>query len=57
MKDEIIEELWQVKDSIAERHGHDVDELVAYLRASPDERVQPAKAEESDPISDFVHPR
>ena len=33
MADEIIEELWAVKDRIAREHGYDVDALVAYLRA------------------------
>lgn len=37
MKDEIIEELWAVKDQIAEKHGYDVDTLIAHLRAGPDE--------------------
>ncbi|MCK4340359.1 MAG: hypothetical protein KAY37_01380 [Phycisphaerae bacterium] len=33
MADEIIKELWEVKDSIAREHGYDVDALVAHLRA------------------------
>ena len=33
MSDEIIKELWKVKDAIAREHGYDVDALVAYLRA------------------------
>jgi len=32
MADEIIKELWEVKDSIANEHGCDVKALVAYLR-------------------------
>ena len=32
MADEIIEELWQIKDDIASEHGYDMDVLVAYLR-------------------------
>jgi len=32
MPDEIIEELWRIKDSIAEEHGCDVKALVARLR-------------------------
>ena len=32
MSDELIEELWQIKDSIAREHGYDVDALVAHLR-------------------------
>ena len=30
--DEIIEELWRIKDSIAREHGNDVRKLAAYLR-------------------------
>ena len=33
MSDEIIRELWKVKDAIAREHGYDVDALVAHLRA------------------------
>ncbi len=32
MADEIIKELWQIKDAIASKHGYDVDALVAHLR-------------------------
>ena len=32
MSDEIIEELWRVKDSIAREHGNDVRKLAAYLQ-------------------------
>lgn len=32
MPDEIIEELWRIKDGIAEEHGYDVKALVARLR-------------------------
>ncbi len=32
MPDEIIEELWVIKDSIAREHGNDVRKLAAYLR-------------------------
>ena len=33
MVDEIIEELWEIKDSIAREHGYDLATLVADLRA------------------------
>ena len=33
MPDEIIGELWKIKDTIAEEHGCDVKALVAHLRA------------------------
>ena len=32
MSDKIIEELWQVKDSIAQEHGYDIEALVAHLQ-------------------------
>ncbi len=32
MTDEIIQELWRIKDGIARDHGYDLDVLVAYLR-------------------------
>ncbi len=31
MSDEIIEELWKIKDSIAREHGNDVRKIAAYL--------------------------
>ena len=31
MSDEIIEELWLIKDSIAREHDYDIESLVAYL--------------------------
>ena len=33
MSDEIIMELWQIKDRIAREHGYDIDALVAHLQA------------------------
>ena len=33
MSDEIIEELWRIKDSIAREHGYDIETLVAYLQS------------------------
>ncbi len=32
MADEIIQELWQIKDSIASTHNYDVKRLVKYLQ-------------------------
>nr|VFJ44710.1 MAG: hypothetical protein BECKDK2373C_GA0170839_100925 [Candidatus Kentron sp. DK]VFJ44884.1 MAG: hypothetical protein BECKDK2373B_GA0170837_100835 [Candidatus Kentron sp. DK] len=34
MKDEIIQEVWKAKDSIAARHHYDVGRLVAHLCAA-----------------------
>lgn len=33
MADEIIEDLWRIKDGIAEEYGFDVKALVAHLRS------------------------
>lgn len=33
MSDEIIEELWRIKDSIAREHEYDIEALVAYLQS------------------------
>ncbi|MCX7049406.1 MAG: hypothetical protein NTX50_28465 [Candidatus Sumerlaeota bacterium] len=33
MSDEIIRELWEIKDSIAREHGYSIDSLIAYLKA------------------------
>ena len=32
MPDEIIEELWAIKDTIAREHGNDLRKLAAYLQ-------------------------
>ena len=32
MSDQIIEELWQIKDSIAREHDYDIESLVAHLQ-------------------------
>lgn len=32
MTDEIIKELWHIKDNIAREHGYDLEALVAYLQ-------------------------
>lgn len=34
MPDEIIEELWQIKDSMAREQGNDVRKLAAYLQGA-----------------------
>lgn len=36
MPDEIIEELWEIKDSIAREHGNDVRKLAAHLQGKKD---------------------
>ena len=38
MTDEIIKELWEIKDNIAKEHEYDLDSLVAYLQTKRRER-------------------
>ena len=38
MADEIIEELWRVKDDMAREHGYDVRRFAAYIRSRERER-------------------
>ena len=33
MPDAIIEELWQIKDSMAREHGYDIDAFVTHLQS------------------------
>ena len=33
MPDEIIKELWKIKDDIARKHGYDIRALVAHLQS------------------------
>ncbi len=33
MTDEILKELWEIKDSIASEHGNDLDSLTAFLKS------------------------
>ena len=40
MADEIIEEVWRVKDELAREHGYDVGRLGAYFRRRERERAQ-----------------
>lgn len=47
MADEIMKELWEIKDGIAREHGYDLDALVAHLqakRARDDRRVVDLRA-------------
>ena len=47
MGDEIIAELWRIKDAMAREHGHDVKALAAYVRAKEQSRrAPPAKPTE-----------
>ena len=40
MSDEIIKELWQVKDSIAQEHGYDIEALVVHLQTKKRKKGQ-----------------
>lgn len=64
MADEIIEELWEIKDSIARQHGYEVEALVAHLHARKrleGQRVVDLhamrKTTEQDPPPDAAKPR
>jgi hypothetical protein len=41
MADEMMKELWKIKDAIANKYGCDVKALVAHLRAIKHEEDQP----------------
>ena len=56
--DQIIEELWQIKDDIAREHGHDIGRLVAYFRRRrrrPGERVIDLSGQGRDTESESQH--
>jgi hypothetical protein len=64
MADEVIKELWRIKDGMAEQFGYSPAALVAHLRAkkrSEGERVvdlrKTRKADEQIPRSDTTKPR
>ena len=40
MADEIIEEVWRIKDEFAREHGYDIDRLGAYFRERERQRAQ-----------------
>ena len=42
MSDEIIEELWSIKDDMAREHRNDVRRLAAYLQSKMHEQSGPA---------------
>ena len=59
MPDEIIKELWEIKDRIAEEFDYDLDAFVDYLQTKEREKNQQVvdlrarkKTAQSDPISE-----
>ena len=56
MADEIIEELWQIKDSIAQEYGYDVDALVAHLTTKTSLPSPPAAGLPVTRTADREHP-
>ena len=53
MPDEIIEELWRIKDDIAREHGYDVRKLAEYLQSKyPQEPRAGSPPSDSSPIEE-----
>ena len=46
MPDEMIEEVWRIKDELAREHGYDVDRLGAYFRERERQRAQRERAQQ-----------
>jgi hypothetical protein len=44
MKDEVIEELWEIKDKIAKQHGCDIDDLANYYIKKSEKRRKAASS-------------
>lgn len=44
MADEIIEEVWRIKDEMAREHGYDLDRLGAYFQQRERERMRQEEA-------------
>ncbi|MEW6237102.1 MAG: hypothetical protein AB1656_17095 [Candidatus Omnitrophota bacterium] len=61
MPDEIMKELWKIKDDIAQEHGYDVDALIAHLRerrGADDRRVVDLSArKKSQRTNEFFGPK
>lgn len=51
MPDEIIEELWRIKDGIAREHGYDVRRLAAYLQSG--KRAERERTVDMDAVNDM----
>ena len=48
--DSVLQELWQIKDSIAKEHGYDLARLVDYLRLKDENDI-----EKQQPIGELHH--
>ena len=61
MPDKIIEELWQIKDSMAREYGYDIDAVVAHLqnrqRAADRQVVDLRAIKEAAERADSAEPR
>jgi hypothetical protein len=64
MMDEVLQELWNTKDSIAREHGFDMDNLVAYYQSKQEARAKNSgestaggKTEPSHPADPQTAPR
>lgn len=53
MTDEVLAELWKIKDNIAKEHAYDIDRLAAYYQAKQNARagttVQEASKKQTEP--------
>ena len=60
MADEIIEELWKIKDDIAREHGYDIRRLGAHLRSlegrTVEDYLRELKAETPQPRLAAINP-
>ena len=55
MADEIIEEVWRIKDEIAREHGYDLGRLGAYYRRLGRERGESTDVATTQPVVKFTY--
>nr|VFK48179.1 MAG: hypothetical protein BECKTC1821E_GA0114239_11052 [Candidatus Kentron sp. TC]VFK50709.1 MAG: hypothetical protein BECKTC1821D_GA0114238_111718 [Candidatus Kentron sp. TC]VFK59831.1 MAG: hypothetical protein BECKTC1821F_GA0114240_10382 [Candidatus Kentron sp. TC] len=53
MTDEILRELWQIKDGIAKEHNYSLDALVSYLRSKSGDTL--FRNDETEPVGRVVN--
>nr|VFK45968.1 MAG: hypothetical protein BECKTC1821D_GA0114238_10276 [Candidatus Kentron sp. TC] len=51
--DEILRELWQIKDRIAKEHNYSLDALVSYLRSKSGDTL--FQNDETEPVGQVVN--